>query len=474
MKIFNTLSRQKEEFIPINPPEVKMFVCGMTVYDQPHIGHARTYIVFDMVAKYLRKRGFDVSYLQNVTDIDDKIIQRAKEADVNFKEISEKYENQYLASMSALGIDSVWKYVRATDNIKEIIAQIQRLIDSGYAYAVPANSQVNPEFQDVYFDISKFSRYGQLSGQNLAEMETGVRKDLEANKRDPRDFALWKALNIKSEPSWKSPWGLGRPGWHIEDTAISEKYFGQQYDLHGGGLDLIFPHHEAEIAQQEASSGKSPFVRYWMHSGWLTVDGVKMSKSLKNFISIDDMLTKYTPEAIRMMALSTHYRSPVNYTEKLMPQNQAAVNRIYSFIQRLKNVSGDENAELDKIAESTLNKFTLAMDDDFNTSLALGALFEMIKSVNIIINQSAISKKQGKKIIKLLQEFNEVLGIVPQKEYEIPENISILVQKREMARESKNWEESDNIRNEIESLGYKVEDTEYGSLVLTNRLTFDK
>ena len=474
MKIFNTLSRQKEEFIPINPPEIKMFVCGMTVYDQPHIGHARTYIVFDMVAKYLRKRGFDVSYLQNVTDIDDKIIQRAKEADVNFKEISEKYENQYLTSMSVLGIDSVWKYVRATDNMKEIIAQIQRLIDSGYAYAVPANSQVDLEFHDVYFDISKFSRYGQLSGQNLSEMESGVRKDLEANKRDPRDFALWKALNIKSEPSWKSPWGLGRPGWHIEDTAISEKYFGQQYDLHGGGLDLIFPHHEAEIAQQEASSGKSPFVRYWMHSGWLTVDGVKMSKSLKNFISIDDILTKYTPEAIRMMALSTHYRSPINYTEKLMPQNQAAVNRIYSFIQRLKNVSGDENAELDKIAESTLNKFTLAMDDDFNTSLALGALFEMIKSVNIIINQSAISKKQGKKIIKLLQEFNEVLGIVPQKEYEIPENISILVQKREMARESKNWEESDNIRNEIESLGYKVEDTEYGSLVLTNRLTFDK
>ena len=465
MKIFNTLSRQKEEFIPINPPEVKMFVCGMTVYDQPHIGRARTYIVFDMVAKYLRKRGFDVSYLQNVTDIDDKIIQRAKEADVNFKEISEKYENQYLASMSALGIDSVWKYVRATDNIKEIIAQIQRLIDSGYAYAVPANSQVNPEFQDVYFDISKFSRYGQLSGQNLAEMETGVRKDLEANKRDPRDFALWKALNIKSEPSWKSPWGLGRPGWHIEDTAISEKYFGQQYDLHGGGLDLIFPHHEAEIAQQEASSGKSPFVRYWMHSGWLTVDGVKMSKSLKNFISIDDMLVKYTPEAIRMMALSTHYRSPVNYTEKLMPQNQAAVNRIYSFIQRLKNISGDENTELDKIAEATLNKFTLAMDDDFNTSLALGALFEMIKSVNIIIDQSTISKKQGKKIIKLLQEFNEVLGIVPQKEYEIPENISILVQKRETARENKNWQESDNIRNEIESLGYKVEDTEYGSIV---------
>ncbi len=465
MKIFNTLSRQKEEFTPINPPKVKMFVCGMTVYDQPHIGHARTYIVFDMVAKYLRKRGFDVSYLQNVTDIDDKIIQRAKEADVNFKEISEKYENQYLASMSALGIDSVWKYVRATDNIKEIIAQIQRLIDSGYAYAVPANSQVNPEFQDVYFDISKFSRYGQLSGQNLAEMETGVRKDLEANKRDPRDFALWKALNIKSEPSWKSPWGLGRPGWHIEDTAISEKYFGQQYDLHGGGLDLIFPHHEAEIAQQEASSGKSPFVRYWMHSGWLTVDGVKMSKSLKNFISIDDMLVKYTPEAIRMMALSTHYRSPVNYTEKLMPQNQAAVNRIYSFIQRLKNISGDENTELDKIAEATLNKFTLAMDDDFNTSLALGALFEMIKSVNIIIDQSTISKKQGKKIIKLLQEFNEVLGIVPQKEYEIPENISILVQKRETARENKNWQESDNIRNEIESLGYKVEDTEYGSIV---------
>jgi len=474
MKIFNTLSRQKEEFTPIDPPKVKMFVCGMTVYDQPHIGHARTYIVFDMVAKYLRKRGFDVSYLQNVTDIDDKIIQRAKEADVNFKEISEKYENQYLASMSALGIDSVWKYVRATENIKEIIAQIQRLIDLGYAYAVPANSQVNPEFHDVYFDISKFSRYGQLSGQNLSEMESGVRKDLEANKRDPRDFALWKTLNIKSEPSWKSPWGLGRPGWHIEDTAISEKYFGQQYDLHGGGLDLIFPHHEAEIAQQEASSGKSPFVRYWMHSGWLTVDGVKMSKSLKNFISIDDMLTKYTPEAIRMMALSTHYRSPVNYTEKLMPQNQAAVNRIYSFVQRLKNVSGDENTELDKIAEATLNKFTLAMDDDFNTSLALGALFEMIKSVNIIIDQGTISKKQGKKIIKLLQEFNEVLGIVPQKEYEVPENILSLVQKREMARESRNWEESDNIRNEIESLGYKVEDTEYGSLVLTNRLTFDK
>jgi len=465
MNIYNTLTNKVEEFVPINPPDVKMFVCGLTVSDKTHIGHSRTYVVFDVIARYLKKLGFEVTYLQNITDIDDKIIQKANDGGVDYEEIARKFESMYLTNMQSLGINSVWKYIRATDNIKEIVAQIQRLVDLGFAYVVANDKAIKPEYSDVYFDISKFPKYGQLSGQDLEKIETGVRKDSEPNKRDPRDFALWKALCIASEPSWKSPWGLGRPGWHIEDTAISEKYLGQQYDIHGGGLDLIFPHHEAEIAQQEASSGKSPFVRYWMHCGWLTVDGTKMSKSLNNFITIDDLLLRFSPEAIRMMVLSTHYRSPLNYTEKLILQGQAAVNRIYSFIQRLKNTTGEEADELDDILDKTLSKFSLAMDDDLNTSLALGAIFEMIKSVNILIDDNLVTKKQGKKVIKLLQEFDEVIGVIPQKEFKIPDDISELLAKREIARTAENWQEADQIRDTITSMGYQVDDTLYGPVV---------
>lgn len=468
IKIKNTLSGKLEEFEPIRGKKVNMFVCGPTVYDYSHIGHAKTYIFFDVVAKYLRHLGYKVFYLQNITDIDDKIINRAKEQNKKPKEIAEEFEKKYFEDFKALRVDSINKYARASKHIKQIIRQVDALIKKGCAYATPAvdakesDAVKNTANQDVYFDISKFPEFGKLSKQNLDELETGVRIKTEENKRNPKDFVLWKAQNFSYEPSWKSPWGYGRPGWHIEDTAISEKYLGQQYDIHCGAQDLIFPHHEAEIAQQESASGKKPFVKYWLHTGWLTVNGQKMSKSLGNFITIRDILKNYSPEALRVLTLSSYYRSPVDYTKQMMKQSQAAANRIAEFWNKLERADGTDNKEIEKyIAEANV-KFEEAMDNDFNTPTALAAIFDLIRTANLPLAEQKVSKSNAKKIKKFLEKIDFILGILIVKKPQIPDEVSKLVGIREEMRQKKDWAEADKIRDEISRLGYSIEDTSYG------------
>jgi len=475
MKIFNTLTNQKEDFQPIKKGKVNMFVCGPTVYDYSHIGHARTYIVFDVIAKYLRYKKYKVKFLMNITDIDDKIINRAKNEGKTPKEIADFFEKAFFEDIKKIKITSISKFAKATDYIPQIIKQIKKLIKNGTAYAVPSvkiddpEAVNNPDNLDVYFDISKFPEYGKLSKQNIEEVKLGVRVKTEENKRDPRDFVLWKAQNFKYEPAWKSPWGKGRPGWHIEDTAITEKNLGQQYDIHCGAQDLIFPHHEAEIAQQESASGKKPFVKYWLHSGLLTINGQKMSKSLGNFITIREILGKYSPEAIRFAFLSTHYRSPVDYSEDLLKQSEAAVDRIKEVYDKLTFIKKQElkkpESDYDDLTNKVFQKFEEKMDDDFNTPEALAALFNFIKQINNLIFENKIDRKEAEKTLKFLEKIEEILGIISKKESKIPHQIYELAAKRELLRREKKWIEADRIRNEIEKMGYEIEDTVFGPLI---------
>ena len=456
IKLTNTLSGRKEELVPFKDRKVNMFVCGPTVYDYSHIGHARTYIFFDVVAKYLRYLGYKVTYLMNITDIDDKIIDRAQKEGKDVKDVAKYYEKLFFKDIENIKIDGVSKFARATDHIKEIIKQIKILVEKGYAYKIN---------DGVYFDISKFADYGKLAKRTVEQAEDGVsRIDESINKRNKGDFALWK-LSKPGEPKWPSPWGDGRPGWHIEDTAISEKYLGQQYDIHGGSQDLIFPHHEAEIAQQESASGKKPFVKYWLHSGFLLTNGQKMSKSLGNFITITDILKHYSPESVRMLALSNYYRSPVDYTEALIKQSQAAVNRIGEFVNKLELANGKDREDVETHVSETRRQFTEAMDNDFNTPQAIAAIFELLKKMNLLLAEGSVSKKTAGKIKKMLKNFDSVLGIIPTKKEKVPNEVLELVEKREKLRKEKKWEEADKIRAQIEEMGYRVDDTAYGPLV---------
>jgi len=474
LNIYNTLSAQKEEFIPREKNKVGMFVCGMTVYDEAHIGHARTVIFFDVVAKYLKHLGFKVNYIQNITDIDDRIINRAKELNISTKDLSVKFEDSYLDNMRLLNVDSVNEYVKATDNIDIIVSQIETLIKKGFAYFVLSLVASGDDAvdvsgnNDVYFDVSKFENYGKLSKQKIEDLEIGARVENEINKRNPHDFVLWKAQNYSYEPFWPSPWGNGRPGWHIEDTAITEKYLGQQYDIHGGAQELVFPHHEAEIAQQESASGKSPIVKYWMHCGWLMVNGKKMSKSLGNFITINDVLRDYSPEAIRLMSISSHYRSPLDFTDKTMNQFQAAINRITEFVLKIKRCEGRDEVDINEIIDRSTIKFIESMNDDFNTSAALASIFELIGELNPLLSRQQIGKNGAKKVLLFIDEINKILGIVTEKVQDIPQEVRELSEKRESLRKEEKWREADEIRNQILNLGYKIDDTAYGSLISKN------
>ncbi|OHB17585.1 MAG: cysteine--tRNA ligase [Parcubacteria group bacterium RIFCSPLOWO2_01_FULL_40_65] len=462
MKILNTLNGLKEEFEPRNGKNVGMFVCGPTVYDYSHVGHARTYIIFDVIAKYLRYKGYKVKFVMNITDIDDKIIQRANEGGKTWKEIAELYERAFMEDIKNLGIDSVDKFAKATEHIKEIIKQAETLIEKGYAYKTKYG---------VYFDISKFEDYGKLAKRTLEQAEDAIpRIDEAADKRNKGDFALWR-FSESEEPSWESLWGLGRPGWHIEDTAISEKYLGQQYEIHCGSQDLIFPHHEAEIAQQEAASGKKPFVKYWLHSGFVIINGQKMSKSLKNFITIRDLLKEYTPEAIRFMTLSAYYRSPIDYKDDLIKQSEAGIQRIRELINKLELIKKsdlkEKNVEIDEIIKKTKIEFEAKMDDDFNTPEAMAILFNFIRAMNGFIDNQKLDRKSAEKTLNFFKKINEVLGIIPENEFEIPEEVFNLAENREKLRKEKAWLEADKVRDQIQSLGYSIEDTPYGPLVHT-------
>lgn len=449
IRIYDSLSGKKEELTAPAKGPLKLFVCGPTVYDLPHLGHARVAIVFDFVKKYLKSRGLRVNYLQNITDVDDKIIARAQEERSTVKEVSRRNEKIYLATMKKLGVTGVDTYARASGHIKEIIQQIQRLTDKGFAYKTP---------HGVYFEVKKFPGYGKLSKQNLDELRPGWRIEPDAEKKDPLDFALWKLKKHDYEPSWKSPWGEGRPGWHIEDTAITENYFGPQYDLHGGGMDLKFPHHESEIAQQEAASGLSPFVKTWMHVGFVMVNGEKMSKSLKNFVTVDDFLKSRSANTLRFLTFQHHYRSPIDYSDEIARQAESALDGIEQFVARLPMAHGDSSApKLDLTNYDQM--FNAALDDDFNTPVAIAVLFTFINATNK--NMWRLSPKNAAVIKKWLLGKLDVLGIKSEAPF-IPSKIRSLAKNRDSFRNTKQFHESDAVRKEIEALGYSIEDTPAG------------
>src|SRR3989338_8750510 len=447
LKVYNTLTRKKEEFKPIKGKNVKLFCCGITPYDYAHIGHAKTYVQFDVIVKYLRYRGYDVFYLQNVTDMDDKIIQRAKEKNIDPITLARDFEKEYHKDMESLGVNSVDKFARATDHIKEIQKQVQALMDKKYAYTI--------ENDGIYFDLSKDKDYGKLSGRRSVEAEDAIsRIDDSSRKRNKGDFCLWKKSK-KDEPSWPDPWfDGGRPGWHIEDTAISEKYLGQQYDLHGGARDLIFPHHEAEIAQMESASGKKPFVRYWLHTGFLNVKGQKMAKSLGNFVTIKDALKQYNSRVLRFFYISGHYRSPIDFSQELLDKAKNSLERLNDFTRKVKSSKEkDDNG----LIEKTRKEFQKYMDDDFDTPKALAAIFDFIKEVN--------KKGGGKNSYELMLEFDKIFGILETKEQKVPKEIMELIDEREKARKENDFKKADAIREEIKKKVYILEDTDTGTVI---------
>ncbi|MBI2098419.1 MAG: cysteine--tRNA ligase [Candidatus Wildermuthbacteria bacterium] len=462
VKIYSTLSRKEEILKPRKGKKINFFVCGITVYDFSHLGHARTYIAFDMIAKYLRQKGYDVFYLQNVTDIDDKIIQRAKELGEDPKKLARRFEKEYRADMKALGVSAVNTYARATDHIAEIIDQIRRLLKKGYAYEI--------EGDGIYFDISKFKEYGKLSRRTTGQAKDAVsRIDESVSKRNKGDFALWK-FSKPGEPKWKSPWGWGRPGWHIEDTAITEKFFGPQYDIHGGAQDLIFPHHEAEITQMESVSGKKPFVKYWMHTGFLTVRGEKMSKSVGNFITIRDFLKEHSPRLLRYFVLKTHYRSPIDYSEEVLEQTQNELGKIDEFMDRLREKpqasirhladKSQANLKLKRIKDS----FEKAMEDDLNTTLAISILFDLIREENTRMDEGKLSKAERKEILAFLKEIDELFGFIfrGREKQVVPAEIKKLAEQREAYRRQGDFQEADALRAAMQKRGWAVEDTPSG------------
>lgn len=448
MRIYNTLSRKKELLRPRSGKTFNIFVCGPTVYDFSHIGHARTYIAFDMIVKYLRYAGFDVWYLQNVTDVEDKIIQRAHELGQDPGILARRFEREYLKDAKSLGITSVTKYARATDHIPEIIEQVKRLLKKGYAYEIPDDG--------IYFDISKFKEYGKLSGRTTEQAQDAVsRIDESVSKRNKGDFVLWK-YSKEGEPTWRpAPEGrgsprllAGRPGWHIEDTAITEKFFGPQYDIHGGAQDLIFPHHEAEITQMESVSGKQPFVKYWLHTGFLTVKGEKMSKSLRNFVTIRDFLKEHSARLLRFFVLKTHYRSPIDYSEKLLNQADQELARIDEFVDKLKAQNSKrktttQNLKLEKIKKA----FEDAMRDDLNTPLAVSILFDLIREGNSLLDEGKITKAGAKEILDFLKEMDTFFCFIfwGREKQQIPAEIKKLAQQREQSRKEKNWAKTQNL-----------------------------
>ena len=456
IKLYNTLSREKEP-LP-EQKKLRLFVCGPTVYDYLHIGNARTYIFFDFFAKYLRSQGYDVFYLQNITDIDDKIIRRAGEENETPAKLAATFLKAYHADMKSLGVDAVTKYASATDFITQISAQVERLIDGGYAYLIDGDGW--------YFDIAKFADYGHLSGRTVAQAEDGVsRIDDSAGKRNKGDFCLWKfsktggGRNGIEEPHWSSPIGEGRPGWHIEDTAISEYYFGPQYDIHGGGVDLKFPHHEAEIAQQEAASGKKPFVREWMHVGALLVEGKKMSKSAGNFITIRDFLLDHKPEELRWITLTHHYRSPIDYSPSLTDQARAAMNTIGAFLAKLHRANGSAGADAHETVKKYSLKFHEALADDMNTPAAIASLFELMAQFQRKI--WTLKKAEAKILRTYLVEALQTLGI-SLKMPKIPAEVEKMAKEREKLRVNKQFVQADDLRKQMNGVGFEVEDTPQG------------
>lgn len=464
MQIYNSLTRKKEPFVPLHEGKVGIYACGPTVYNYFHIGNARPFITFDVLRRQLEREGYEVTFVQNFTDIDDKMIRRANEEGITVKELGERFIAEYYTDAKALGIRPATVHPKATEHIGEIIALITRLIDNGKAYATPAG--------DVYYRVSAFPGYGKLSGQNAEERENGAseRLNVETDKEAPEDFALWKAQK-PGEPAWDSPWGKGRPGWHIECSAMSMKYLGETFDIHCGGKDLLFPHHENEIAQSEGATGK-PYVRYWMHNGFINVDNEKMSKSKGNFFTVRDIAKEYDLEAVRMFMLSAHYRSPINFSRDQIEAANASLNRLYTARDTLRfQRENGEDRPLNEAEQAFTERlkgyekrFDDAMDDDMNTADALGAIFEMVKDANVLA-QGGMSREAAAAALKSLEAVCDVLGLLSKKEDALPEEIARLVAERAEARKNKDWARSDALREQITAAGYILEDTKQGQKV---------
>ncbi|WP_294797819.1 cysteine--tRNA ligase [uncultured Eubacterium sp.] len=458
MKIFNTMSRRKEEFIPVDPNEVKIYACGPTVYNFIHIGNARPLCVFDVLRRYLEYRGYNVKFVQNFTDVDDKIIKRANEENSTFEEVSEKYIKEFWTDAHGLNFKDATVHPKATENIDEIIEIIKTLEEKGYAYAVDG---------DVYYRTLKFKDYGKLSHQPIDDLQSGARIAVGDKKEDPLDFALWKAAK-EGEPYWDSPWGKGRPGWHIECSAMNKRYLGNTIDIHCGGQDLIFPHHENEIAQSEAANG-CMFSKYWMHNGYINVDNVKMSKSLGNFKTVREIADVYGYEVIRYFLISSHYRSPINYNLEIIEQCKSALERLYNCRESLdfsiKNAKTDiaDDNEILALIDSRKEQFINSMDDDLNTADGIAAVFDLVSDINTKIINKEVSKNVCQKAADMFDELTGVLGLVyNRKSNDINDDIEKLIEERQQARANKDWATADRIRDELKAQGITLKDTPQG------------
>lgn len=458
MKIFNTMSRRKEEFISVDPNEVKIYACGPTVYNFIHIGNARPLCVFDVLRRYLEYRGYNVKFVQNFTDVDDKIIKRANEENSTFEEISEKYIKEFWTDAHGLNFKDATVHPKATENIDEIIEIIKTLEEKGYAYAIDG---------DVYYRTLKFKDYGKLSHQPIDDLQSGARIAVGDKKEDPLDFALWKAAK-EGEPYWDSPWGKGRPGWHIECSAMNKRYLGNTIDIHCGGQDLIFPHHENEIAQSEAANG-CMFSKYWMHNGYINVDNVKMSKSLGNFKTVREIADVYGYEVIRYFLISSHYRSPINYNLEIIEQCKSALERLYNCRESLdfsiKNAKTDiaDDEEILALIDSRKEQFINSMDDDLNTADGIAAVFDLVSDINTKIINKNVSKNVCQKAADMFDELTGVLGLVyNRKSNDINDDIEKLIEERQQARANKDWATADRIRDELKAQGITLKDTPQG------------
>ena len=464
MKIYNTLTRQKEEFVPIKEGEVSIYVCGPTVYNFFHIGNARPFVVFDTLRNYLEYRGYKVKFVQNFTDVDDKIINRAREEGTSAPEVSKKYIAEYFKDAKALNVRKADVHPQVSNHIDKIIDFIKTLIDKGYAYERDG---------DVYFSTRKFPEYGKLSGQNIDDLVSGARIAIGEVKDDPLDFALWKARKTEDEIAWESPWGMGRPGWHIECSVMSKTHLGDTIDIHAGGQDLQFPHHENEIAQSECCNGV-PFANYWMHNGYITIDNEKMSKSKGNFFTVRDILKDYSGEVIRFFLLSGHYRSPINFSDTLMEQAKAGLERLHTCRENLNfQIKEGKDGELDKSEQDTLkeleiyeNEFKSSMDDDLNTADGISAIFQMVTAINKeIVNGS--SKAFAKEALEKMMALCSVLGLLQDDEEEdFGEDIMKMVNERQEARKAKDFKRADEIRDELAARGITLKDTPQGVQII--------
>ena len=461
MKIYNTLTRKKEDFIPIKKDEVTMYSCGPTVYDYFHIGNARPFIIFDTMRRYLEYKGYKVKFVQNFTDIDDKMINRANREGITVKELGDKFISEYFKDAHALGIHEATVHPKATENIDAIISIIKKLEENGYAYNVDGN---------VYFSTKKFKEYGKLSKQPLEDLEAGARIDINEHKKDAMDFALWKAQK-EGEPAWESPWGMGRPGWHIECSAMANKYLGETIDIHSGGQDLVFPHHENEIAQSECANQK-PFAHYWMHNGYININNQKMSKSLGNFFTVRDITEKYDPEIVRFFMLSSHYRNPINFSDTLMEQSKSAVERVYTCIDNLNFLlENSEERELNNTEKEYSNKldeykqkFIDAMDDDLNTADAIAAVFDIVYASNTYLStDTKNSRSVIEKALSVINELGNVLGLFNKtKNNSLDSEIEAMIEERNQARKDKNWAKADEIRDKLKQMHIVLKDTPMG------------